>query len=103
MREDSVYIHHIVECIRRIEENTSTDREEFLQTHTLQDAVLRNLQTLSEATQRLSDAAKAGYPRSNGPGLRPSEMCSCTIILGLIWRLFGRLFSATYPNSSESY
>jgi uncharacterized protein with HEPN domain len=62
MREDSVYIHHIVECIRRIEENTSTDREEFLQTHTLQDAVLRNLQTLSEATQRLSDAAKAGYP-----------------------------------------
>ena len=62
MREDSVYIQHIVECIRRIEENTTTGREEFLQTHTLQDAVLRNLQTLSEATQRLSYAAKAGRP-----------------------------------------
>ena len=62
MRDDSVYIHHIAECIRRIEENTNTGREGFLQTHTLQDAVLGNLQTLSEATQRLSDAAKAGHP-----------------------------------------
>lgn len=62
MRDDSVYIHHIAKCIRRIEENTNTGREEFLQTHTLQDAVLRNLQTLSEATQRLSDAVKAGHP-----------------------------------------
>jgi uncharacterized protein with HEPN domain len=62
MRDDSVYIHHIVECIRRIEENTNIGRDVFKQTHFLQDAVLRNLQTLSEATQRLSDAAKAGHP-----------------------------------------
>ena len=62
MRDDSVYLHHVVECIRRIEENTNTGLEGFLQTHTLQDAVLRNLQTLSEATQRLSDAAKAAHP-----------------------------------------
>jgi len=62
MKDDSVYIHHIAECIRRIEENTTSGPERFQQTHTLQDAVLRNLQTLSEATQRLSDAAKAAHP-----------------------------------------
>ena len=62
MRDDSVYIHHIAECIRRIEENISKGREEFMQSHTLQDAVLRNLQTMSEATQRLSDAVKTKYP-----------------------------------------
>jgi uncharacterized protein with HEPN domain len=62
MRDDSVYIHHIAECIRRIEENASKDQEEFMQSHTLQDAVLRNLQTMSEATQRLSEAAKTKYP-----------------------------------------
>lgn len=61
MRDDSIYVRHIVECVRRIEDNTSTGREGFLQTHTLQDAVLRNLQTLSEATQRLSEAAKASH------------------------------------------
>ncbi len=62
MRDDSVYLHHIVECIRRIEENTGRGREGFMQTHSLQDAVLRNLQTLSEATQRLSEVSKAAHP-----------------------------------------
>ena len=61
MREDSVYLQHIAECIQRIEENTRKGREEFLQSHLLQDAVLRNLQTMSEATQRLSDVAKVKH------------------------------------------
>jgi uncharacterized protein with HEPN domain len=30
--------------------------------HTLQDAVLRNVQTMTESTQRLSDALKAAHP-----------------------------------------
>ena len=30
--------------------------------HTLQDAVLRNLQTMTESTQRLSDTLKAAHP-----------------------------------------
>ena len=32
--------------------------------HMIQDAVLRNLQTMAEATQRLSDAAKATHPET---------------------------------------
>jgi uncharacterized protein with HEPN domain len=59
VKDDAVYLKHILDSIRRIEENTRDGREKFLQTHTLQDAVLRNLQTLSESTQRLSDALKA--------------------------------------------
>ncbi len=58
MKDDSVYLSHIKECIRRIEENTGAGQEVFLESHTLQDAVLRNLQTMSEATQRLSDTVK---------------------------------------------
>jgi uncharacterized protein with HEPN domain len=67
MKADRAYIHHIAECIRRIEENTSKGREEFMLSHTLQDAVLRNLQTMSEATQRLSEAAKTEYPEIEWP------------------------------------
>lgn len=62
MKDDSLYPRHILECIRRIEENTRDGREQFLRTHTLQDAVLRNLQTLSESTQRLAEALKAQHP-----------------------------------------
>ena len=59
MRDDAVYLRHIVECIRRIEEHAAQGREPFMQSHTLQDATLRNLQTLGESTQRLSDGLKA--------------------------------------------
>ena len=58
MKPDRAYLLHIMECVRRVEENTSEGREHFLRTHTLQDAVLRNLQTMSEATQRLSEELK---------------------------------------------
>ena len=59
MKDDSVYLAHALECIRRIEENARGGRERFLESHTLQDAVLRNLQVMAECTQRLSDDLKA--------------------------------------------
>ena len=62
MRDDTVYLRHIMESIRRIEENVAQGRENFLDSHTFQDAVLRNLQTLAESTQRLSDDLKAAHP-----------------------------------------
>ena len=62
MKDDHVYLRHILECIRRIEEDTHEGREKFLQEHTLQDAVLRNLQTLTDSTQRLSETLKTKHP-----------------------------------------
>jgi len=43
MKDDRVYLLHTLECIRRIDENTSAGRDAFMASHTLQDAVLRNL------------------------------------------------------------
>lgn len=62
MKDDTVYLQHILECIARIEEDVADGKERFLSSHTLQDAVLRNLQTMAESTQRLSDDAKARHP-----------------------------------------
>ncbi len=62
MKDNTVYLRHIAECIRRIEENIESGREHFLATHTLQDAVLRNLQTMADATQRLSNNLKIERP-----------------------------------------
>lgn len=62
MKDDAIYLHHILECIRRIEEHVAQGRDAFLASHTLQDATLRNFQTMSEATQRLSDTVKATQP-----------------------------------------
>lgn len=62
MKDDRIYLQYILECIRRIEEDSADGKERFLASHTLQDAVLRNLHTLSESTQRLSEKAKARHP-----------------------------------------
>jgi len=51
MKDESVYLRHILECIRRIEEDVAAGRERFLESHTLHDAVLRNLQVMAESTQ----------------------------------------------------
>ena len=62
MKDDSVYLKHILECVRRIEEDTCEGREKFLASHTLQDAVLRNLQTLSDSAMLISEALKCRRP-----------------------------------------
>jgi uncharacterized protein with HEPN domain len=62
MSDDRLYLIHIREAIGRIEEYVQDGREAFLESRLIQDAVVRNLQTLAESTQRLSDAFKQAHP-----------------------------------------
>ena len=55
---DRVLLEHIGECIDRILEYTGGERATFHASRMVQDAVVRNLQTLAESTQRLSAALK---------------------------------------------
>jgi uncharacterized protein with HEPN domain len=52
-----------LECIRRIEEDEADGLESFRTSHTLQDAVLRNLQVLAESSRRISIELKAKWPQ----------------------------------------
>jgi len=61
--KDPALLSHILECMKRIEENIAQGRDAFMASHTLQDAVIRNLQVLSESTQRLSPTIKATQPQ----------------------------------------
>jgi uncharacterized protein with HEPN domain len=59
MKDDRLYLIHICECIERIESYIGgKDKQHFLDSTLIQDAIIRNLQTLAESTQRLSDTAK---------------------------------------------
>jgi uncharacterized protein with HEPN domain len=57
--DDSLYLVHIRECIERIEHYTASGKRDFLSDLKTQDAVLRNLHTLTESIQRLSPALRA--------------------------------------------
>ena len=57
--DDRLYLIHIRECIDRIERYTSEGKADFFSDTKTQDSVLRNLHTLAESTQRISDSLKA--------------------------------------------
>jgi len=61
VKDDKLYLIHILEGIGRIEQYTAEGKDAFLRDTKTQDAVLRNLQTLSESAQRLSPALKAAH------------------------------------------
>ncbi|MCK0510561.1 HepT-like ribonuclease domain-containing protein [Aromatoleum buckelii] len=60
---DRVYLAHMLECIARIDEYVEGDEGKFRSSRLVQDAVIRNLQTLAESSQRLSEAIKASEHR----------------------------------------
>lgn len=60
-KDDSVYIEHMLECILRINQYIE-NKEQFYQSHLIQDAVVRNLQVMAESSQRLSVDTKKKYP-----------------------------------------
>ncbi len=62
MKDERLYLAHILESINRIEVYTSAGREAFFASTLVQDAVIRNLQIMAESTQRLTPATKAAHP-----------------------------------------
>ena len=62
MKDERLYLIHIKEAIEWIEDFTKDGREFFFVDRKTQDAVLRNLQTLSESTQQLSPSIKDSHP-----------------------------------------
>ena len=63
MKDDRLYLIYIQEAIARIEEYTQDGEEFFLDDRKTQDAVLRNLHTLAESSQRISSTLKEKYPQ----------------------------------------
>ncbi len=63
MKDDKLYLIHIIECIEHIESYTkNVNKETFINTPIIQDAVIRNLQVMAESTQKLSEQAKQIQP-----------------------------------------
>ena len=52
------------ECLERIGEYTAGERARFETSRLVQDAVIRNLQTLAESSQRLSAEIKLTEPQT---------------------------------------
>ncbi len=58
MKGDILYLHNILDCIKKIESYTSEGKLIFFETELIQDAVLRNLEIIGEATKNLSQSLR---------------------------------------------
>ena len=68
---DRVLLAHMRDCLDRIDEYTRRERSHFEASRLVQDAVVRNLQTLAESSQRLSSEIKATEPSTAWLAPRP--------------------------------
>lgn len=91
MKDDRKYLLHILECIRRIEEDTSGGLAAFNVSHTIQDAVIRNLQVIAESTKRLSNELKSTQTQIDWAGIVGFRNFLVhdyfSVDLGVVWKI----------------
>ena len=61
MTDDLVYLKHILDAIEKIESYVLVGCEVFMSTSHWQDAVIRQLEIIGEATKRLSQNIRSQY------------------------------------------
>jgi len=79
LEADRVYLDHMLECIARVEEYAGGDELRFRSSRLVQDAIIRNLQTLAESSQRLS-AVNKQRSKCRGARFRAFGTSSCMTI-----------------------
>ncbi len=77
MKDDLIYIEHILQSIERIQSYISgLDQATFSEDYLVQDAVVRKLETIGEATKRISQVF-----RNNNPVIPWSDMAGMRDVL----------------------
>lgn len=62
MTSDSIYLHHIMNAIEKVERYAAVGYDEFMAQSHWQDAIIRQLEIIGEATKRLSQDLRRQHP-----------------------------------------
>jgi uncharacterized protein with HEPN domain len=90
VKSDRIYLLHIRDAINRVGQYIAPGRPAFLWSHMIQDAVVRNLEVISEAVNNLSEQLKDGHediPWKQIAGMRDKMIHEYFgVNLELVWR-----------------
>jgi uncharacterized protein with HEPN domain len=94
VKDERIYLGHILDAINDIEEYTSVGRDAFMAERMRQDAVIRKLEIIGEAVKQLSDATKGTRPEipwKQVAGMRDQLTHHYFgVDLALVWRVVER-------------
>ncbi len=62
MKDNRIYLIHIRDCLARIKDYTSEGKQAFFEDLKTQDAVIRNLEIMSESVNKLPSQWTDAYP-----------------------------------------
>ena len=99
---DRLYLDHILSRIGRIQRYTADGRDAFFDDDKTQDAVVRNLQTLAESTQRLSDPLKRRHYDVDWRAIAGFRNVVVHNYLGLDPEVIWRVVADDLPRLSET-
>lgn len=99
MDRDNTYKKHILDAIKQIEEYVAgLSHKSFMDTPLIQDAVIRELQIIGEASKRLSAEFKAAIPGAEWKKIAGTRDILIhdygTVDLDEVWRIVHALRSA---------
>ena len=69
MKADRVYLRHVLDAIEKIDSYASVGRDVFMSTSHWQDAIIRQLEIIGEATKRLSKGLRSRHQERTNPNL----------------------------------
>ncbi len=75
MKDDAVYLRHILDAVAKVEHYTAGGRDAFFADPMIQDAVLRNLEIIGEAVRNLSADLRRRHPEVSESGRRTIRRC----------------------------
>lgn len=102
MKDDRVYLAHILNCIEKVQQYTKDGREDFLSSSLKQDAVVRNLQIMAESASRISEGHRAAHPEIDWPGIRGFRNILVHDYLSVSYRRVWGIVSGELPPLKES-
>jgi uncharacterized protein with HEPN domain len=97
MKDDYLYLLHIKEAIEKIQNHLGANEVLFYEDDWTRDAVYRNLQTLSESTQKLSDEIKSKYPSIDWKGYSGLRNVLTHQYLGIKAKLVWKIIQEELP------
>jgi uncharacterized protein with HEPN domain len=102
MKDDRVYLRHILRCLSRIEQYTAAGRDSFFSSPLIQDGSIRNLQTMAESTRRLSDDLRARRPDVDWNAIAGFRNVLVHDYLGIDLELVYRVIQHDVPRLKEA-